>query len=381
MLPSFPSAVLALADGTFFQGYSIGAKGQTIGEVVFNTSITGYQEILTDPSYARQIVMFTYPHIGNVGVNAEDVESKRVHVAGLIIRDLPKIASNFRMERLLSEYLLEENIVAISGIDTRKLVRIQRDKGVQNGAIIAGSEDIKKAVKLACSFQGLSGIDLAKSVSTDKQFEWTQSEWHLNNDYDIKVTSNYHIVAFDFGIKYNILRMFTKRRCYVTVLPAQASFQEALSLNPDGIFLSNGPGDPEPCDYAISVTKKFLERGIPIFGICFGHQIMGLAVGAKIIKMKIGHHGTNHPVKDLIDGRVIITSQNHGFVVDADSLPKNVRVTHISLFDGTLQGFELTDSPAFCFQGHPEASPGPHDIGYLFDRFTAMIDGMRIRNK
>ncbi|MDU0810139.1 MAG: glutamine-hydrolyzing carbamoyl-phosphate synthase small subunit [Burkholderia sp.] len=380
MLPSSTSAVLGLADGTFFRGYSIGAKGYAIGEVVFNTSITGYQEILTDPSYARQIVMFTYPHIGNIGVNVEDIESARVCAAGLVIRDLPALASNFRMEHSLSEYLIAKNIVAIAGIDTRKLTRIQRDKGVQNGAIISESDDTEKAIKLARSFQGLSGIDLAKVVSTNKQFEWKQSEWHLGNGYGMKVSSKYRVVAFDFGIKYNILRMLTKRKCHVTVLPAQSSAKEALSLSPDGIFLSNGPGDPEPCNYAISATKIFLERGIPIFGICFGHQIMGLAVGAKTIKMKIGHHGTNHPVKDLIDGRIVITSQNHGFAIDINSLPENVRITHISLFDGTLQGFELIDRPAFCFQGHPEASPGPHDADYLFDRFIEMMDGIRTQN-
>jgi carbamoyl-phosphate synthase small subunit len=377
VLPSFPPALLALADGTIFRGYAIGAAGHTIGEVVFNTAITGYQEILTDPSYARQIVTLTYPHIGNVGVNAEDVESTKVHAAGLIVRDLPLRASNFRMERTLGEYLQAENVVAIAGIDTRRLTRILRDKGAQNGCILAGSDDEAKAIELARSFPGLAGMDLAKVVSTPKPYEWTQTEWRLGTGFGAQRAPKYRVVAFDYGVKYNILRMLAERGCHVTVLPAQASAAEALALNPDGIFLSNGPGDPEPCDYAISATKAFIERGIPTFGICLGHQIMGLAVGGKTVKMKTGHHGANHPVKDLADGRVVITSQNHGFAVDASTLPANARVTHVSLFDGTLQGFELTDKPAFCFQGHPEASPGPHDIGYLFDRFTALMDAKR----
>ncbi|MGN6667908.1 MAG: glutamine-hydrolyzing carbamoyl-phosphate synthase small subunit [Trinickia sp.] len=377
MLPSFPPALLALADGTIFRGYAIGAAGHTIGEVVFNTAITGYQEILTDPSYARQIVTLTYPHIGNVGVNAEDVESTKVHAAGLIVRDLPLRASNFRMQRTLGQYLEAENVVAIAGIDTRRLTRILRDKGAQNGCILAGSADEAKAVELARSFPGLSGMDLAKVVSTAKPYEWTQTEWRLGTGFGAQRAPKYRVVAFDYGVKYNILRMLAERGCHVTVLPAQASAAEALALNPDGIFLSNGPGDPEPCDYAIAATKEFIERGIPTFGICLGHQIMGLALGGKTVKMKTGHHGANHPVKDLADGRVVITSQNHGFAVDANTLPANTRVTHISLFDGTLQGFELTDKPAFCFQGHPEASPGPHDIGYLFDRFTALMDAKR----
>jgi carbamoyl-phosphate synthase small subunit len=372
--------LLALADGTVFRGYSIGAVGHTIGEVVFNTAITGYQEILTDPSYARQIVTLTYPHIGNVGVNAEDVEATKVHAAGLIVRDLPTLASNFRMERTLGDYLRDEGVVAIAGIDTRKLTRILRDKGAQNGCILAGSDDAAKAIELARSFPGLAGMDLAKVVSTTKPFEWKQSEWRLGSGYGMQAAPKYRVVAFDFGVKYNILRMLAERGCHVTVLPAQASAEEALALNPDGVFLSNGPGDPQPCDYAIAATKAFLERGVPTFGICLGHQIMGLAVGAKTLKMKTGHHGANHPVKDLGDGRVVITSQNHGFAVDADSLPANARVTHVSLFDGTLQGFELTDRPAFCFQGHPEASPGPHDIGYLFDRFTALMDVAKQRS-
>jgi carbamoyl-phosphate synthase small subunit len=377
VLPSFPPALLALADGTVFRGYAIGAAGHTIGEVVFNTAITGYQEILTDPSYARQIVTLTYPLIGNVGVNTEDVESTKVHAAGLIIRDLPVRASNFRMTRTLDQYLQDEGVVAIAGIDTRRLTRLLRDKGAQNGCILAGSDDEAKAIELARSFPGLAGMDLAKVVSTAKPYEWTQTEWRLGTGFGAQRTPKYRVVAFDYGVKYNILRMLAERGCQVTVLPAQSSAADALALNPDGVFLSNGPGDPEPCDYAIAATKTFIERGIPTFGICLGHQIMGLAVGAKTMKMKTGHHGANHPVKDLRDGRVVITSQNHGFAVDADTLPANARVTHVSLFDGTLQGFELTDKPAFCFQGHPEASPGPHDIGYLFDRFTALMDGKR----
>ncbi|MBW5286094.1 glutamine-hydrolyzing carbamoyl-phosphate synthase small subunit [Burkholderia gladioli] len=380
MLPSFSPALLALADGTVFRGYSIGAAGHTIGEVVFNTAITGYQEILTDPSYARQIVALTYPHIGNVGVNREDVEATKVHAAGLIIRDLPVLASNFRMDRTLGDYLRDEGVVAIAGIDTRKLTRVLRDKGAQNGCILAGSDDEAKAVALARSFPGLAGMDLAKVVSTDKPFAWKQSEWRLGSGYGEQSAPRFKVVAYDFGVKYNILRMLAERGCDVTVLPAQASAAEALALNPDGVFLSNGPGDPEPCDYAIAAAKEFIERGVPTFGICLGHQIMGLAVGAKTLKMKIGHHGANHPVKDLIDGRVVITSQNHGFAVDADSLPANARATHVSLFDGTLQGFELTDKPAFCFQGHPEASPGPHDIGYLFDRFTSLMETAKARS-
>ena len=377
MLPSFPPAILALADGTVFRGYSIGAAGHTIGEVVFNTAITGYQEILTDPSYSRQIVTLTYPHIGNVGVNREDVEATKVHAAGLIIKDLPILASNFRKEHSLSHYLKGEKVIAIAGIDTRKLTRILREKGAQNGCILAGEDNVQKAIDLARSFPGLSGMDLAKVVSVTEPYEWTQTEWALGRGYGKQEAPKYHVVAYDFGVKFNILRMLAERGCRVTVVPAQTSAADVLAYNPDGVFLSNGPGDPEPCDYAISATKEFLERRIPTFGICLGHQIMGLAVGAKTLKMKTGHHGANHPVKDLQDSRVVITSQNHGFAVDPDSLPANARVTHVSLFDGTLQGFELTDRPAFCFQGHPEASPGPHDIGYLFDRFTAAMDAAK----
>ncbi|MRS99394.1 glutamine-hydrolyzing carbamoyl-phosphate synthase small subunit [Ralstonia pickettii] len=377
MLPSFPPAILALADGTVFRGYSIGAAGHTIGEVVFNTAITGYQEILTDPSYSRQIVTLTYPHIGNVGVNREDVEATKVHAAGLIIKDLPILASNFRKEHTLSHYLKGEKVVAIAGIDTRKLTRILREKGAQNGCILAGEDNVQKAIDLARSFPGLSGMDLAKVVSVTQPYEWTQTEWALGRGYGKQDAPKYHVVAYDFGVKFNILRMLAERGCRVTVVPAQTSAADVLAHNPDGVFLSNGPGDPEPCDYAIAAAKEFLERRLPTFGICLGHQIMGLAVGAKTLKMKTGHHGANHPVKDLQDGRVVITSQNHGFAVDPESLPANARVTHVSLFDGTLQGFELTDRPAFCFQGHPEASPGPHDIAYLFDRFTAAMDAAK----
>lgn len=377
MLPSFPPAILALADGTVFRGYSIGAAGHTIGEVVFNTAITGYQEILTDPSYSRQIVTLTYPHIGNVGVNREDVEATKVHAAGLIIKDLPLLASNFRKEHSLSHYLKGEKVVAIAGIDTRKLTRILREKGAQNGCILAGEDNVQKAIDLARSFPGLSGMDLAKVVSVTEPYEWTQTEWALGGGYGKQEAPKYHVVAYDFGVKFNILRMLAERGCRVTVVPAQTSAADVLAHNPDGVFLSNGPGDPEPCDYAIAAAKEFLDRRLPTFGICLGHQIMGLAVGAKTLKMKTGHHGANHPVKDLQDGRVVITSQNHGFAVDPESLPANARVTHVSLFDGTLQGFELTDRPAFCFQGHPEASPGPHDIAYLFDRFTAAMDAAK----
>ncbi|BEV14483.1 glutamine-hydrolyzing carbamoyl-phosphate synthase small subunit [Herbaspirillum sp. DW155] len=375
--PAIP-AVLALADGSVFQGFSIGAAGNTTGEVVFNTAMTGYQEILTDPSYSRQIVTLTYPHIGNTGVNREDVEASQIHAAGLIIKDLPRLLSNFRSQQSLSDYLKEGNIVAIAGIDTRKLTRILREKGAQNGAIVAGEADIAaataKALELARAFPGLAGMDLAKVVSTKKAYNWTETEWRLGRGYGQQITPKFHVVAFDYGVKYNILRMLAERGCKVTVLPAQATAAEALALNPDGIFLSNGPGDPEPCDYAIAASKELIERGIPTFGICLGHQIMALASGAKTLKMKFGHHGANHPVQDLDSRQVMITSQNHGFAVDQATLPANCRVTHVSLFDGSLQGFERTDKPAFCFQGHPEASPGPHDIAPLFDKFVAMME-------
>lgn len=377
MLPFFSGhtvpAILALADGSIFQGFSIGAEGHTAGEVVFNTSMTGYQEILTDPSYSHQIVTLTYPHIGNTGVNPEDVESFKVHAAGLIIKDLPIVTSSFRSTQTLSDYLKAENVVAISGIDTRKLTRILREKGAQSGAILVG-QDAEKALALARAFPGLGGMDLAKVVSASESYDWSETEWVLGKGYGEQVSPKYHVVAFDFGIKRNILRMLAQRGCKVTVLPAQATAAEALALNPDGIFLSNGPGDPEPCDYAIAAVKTLVESGIPTFGICLGHQILALASGAKTLKMKFGHHGANHPVQDLDSKQVLITSQNHGFAVDSTSLPANCRVTHVSLFDGSLQGFARTDKPAFCFQGHPEASPGPHDIAYLFDRFVTMME-------
>ena len=378
MLPFFSGqsvpAILALADGSIFQGFSIGAPGHTIGEVVFNTAMTGYQEILTDPSYSRQIVTLTYPHIGNVGINEEDVEAGKIHAAGLIIKDLPLLTSNFRSTQSLSDYLKSQNVVGIAGIDTRKLTRILREKGAQNGAILAGETNVEKALALAKSFPGLSGMDLAKVVSTTTPYVWTETEWKLGEGYGQQAAPKYHVVAFDYGVKRNILRMLAQRGCKITVLPAQSSAQDALALNPDGIFLANGPGDPAPCDYAIKATQELIERGIPTFGICLGHQIMALASGAKTLKMKFGHHGANHPVQDLDTKQVMITSQNHGFAVDSASLPANCRVTHVSLFDGSLQGFARTDKPAFCFQGHPEASPGPNDVAPLFDRFVAMME-------
>jgi carbamoyl-phosphate synthase small subunit len=377
-----PPAILALADGTVFIGKSIGATGSTTGEVVFNTAITGYQEILTDPSYCQQIVTLTYPHIGNYGVNEEDVEATKVHAAGLIIRDLPLIASNFRTSQTLADYLRSQNTVAIANVDTRKLTRILRSEGAQNGCIIglaAGAEVtpalIDKAVTAARGAPNMSGLDLAKVVSVPKSYDWRQGEWQLGQGYSThNEEGKYHVIAFDYGVKKNILRMLTERGCKVTVVPAQTPASEVRKLKPDGVFLSNGPGDPEPCDYAVSATRELIEQGYPTFGICLGHQIMALASGAKTFKMKFGHHGANHPVKDLDSGRVSITSQNHGFAVDEKTLPANLRPTHVSLFDGTLQGLARTDKPAFCFQGHPEASPGPHDIGYLFDRFTGLMD-------
>lgn len=379
MLPSdfsnpAPVAILALADGTVFRGISIGAAGQAIGEVVFNTGMTGYQEILTDPSYARQIVTLTYPHIGNVGTNSEDVESSKVHAAGLIVRDLALLSSNFRQQRTLDQYLKAEGCVGLAGIDTRRLTRMLREKGAQNGAILAGEDNPEKAIVLARSFPGLCGMDLAKVVSVAAPYEWTATPWKLGVGFGERGVAKYHVVAYDYGVKRNILRMLAQRGCRVTVLPAQASARDALALAPDGIFLSNGPGDPEPCRYAVEAARQLVETGIPTFGICLGHQIMGLAFGGRTRKMKFGHHGTNHPVQDLETGKVLITSQNHGFEVDAASLPAQCKVTHVSLFDGSLQGFRRTDRPAFCFQGHPEASPGPHDIGYLFDRFVALME-------
>ncbi|MEO8039427.1 MAG: glutamine-hydrolyzing carbamoyl-phosphate synthase small subunit [Betaproteobacteria bacterium] len=366
-------AILALADGTIFRGISVGATGAATGEVVFNTAMTGYQEILTDPSYRRQIVTLTYPHIGNTGTNLDDVEASRVHAAGLIVRDLAAAPSSWRMTRDLPTYLNDEGIPAIAGIDTRKLTRILREGGAQNGCLMAGIVDESKALAEARAFPGLAGMDLAKVVSCEQSYEWTETEWSLGDGYGSQRAPKYHVVAYDYGVKRNILRMLAARGCRITVLPAQASAEDALALQPDGVFLSNGPGDPEPCDYAIRAIRELIAAAVPMFGICLGHQLMGLASGAKTLKMKFGHHGANHPVKDLDSGRVVITSQNHGFAVDPASLPATARVTHVSLFDGSLQGFERTDAPAFCFQGHPEASPGPRDIGYLFDRFAGMM--------
>jgi len=373
-------AILALADGSIFRGESIGADGQTIGEVVFNTAMTGYQEILTDPSYAKQIVTLTYPHVGNTGTTPEDAESWKVWAAGLVIRDLPLVSSNWRDKQPLPDYLKANGTVAIAGIDTRRLTRILREKGAQDGCILAGDDATEeKALELARSFPGLKGMDLAKEVSVKERYEWLSSVWCLSDDGHAEVPASelpYHVVAFDYGVKYNILRMLVARGCRVTVLPAQTPASEALALNPDGIFLANGPGDPEPCDYAIKAIQEVLETDIPVFGICLGHQLLALASGAKTVKMPNGHHGANHPVQDLKAGVVMITSQNHGFAVDEASLPSNVRATHKSLFDGTLQGIERTDKVAFSFQGHPEASPGPHDVAPLFDRF---IDAMAKR--
>jgi len=376
-----PPAILALADGTVFTGNSIGAAGQTVGEVVFNTSMTGYQEILTDPSYCQQIVTLTYPHIGNYGVNAEDVESRRVFAAGLIVKDLALHASNFRQTQTLSAYLQAAGTVGISNIDTRQLTRHLRTHGAQNGCILAlqagqlaDAASRQAAIEAARAAPSMAGLDLARVVSTAQSYAWTQTEWALGAGYGDQTQPRFHVVAYDFGIKSNILRMLAQRGCKLTVVPAQTSAADVLALQPDGIFLSNGPGDPQPCDYAIAAVQMLIASGIPTFGICLGHQIMALASGAKTFKMKFGHHGANHPVKDLASGRVSITSQNHGFAVDANSLPPNLRATHISLFDGTLQGLERTDQPAFCFQGHPEASPGPQDIGYLFDRFVREME-------
>ena len=373
-MPQHTPAMLVLADGTVFRGISIGAPGQTVGEVVFNTSMTGYQEILTDPSYTKQIVTLTYPHIGNTGVNAEDVESGQVYASGLIIRDLPLVHSNWRSEQSLSEYLVANNVVAIADIDTRKLTRILREKGAQAGCIIAGDITESEALAQAKAFPGLSGMDLAKVVTVKQSYEFAEGEWDLVSGYSKPTQFNFHVVAFDYGVKRNILRMLTARGCKVTVLPAQATAEEALALKPDGVFLSNGPGDPQPCDYAISAIKTIVDAGVPTFGICLGHQLLALASGAKTLKMKFGHHGANHPVQDIDDKRVFITSQNHGFAVDVNSLPANLRTTHVSLFDGSLQGIARTDQPAFSFQGHPEASPGPTEMSYLFDRF---VDSMK----
>jgi carbamoyl-phosphate synthase small subunit len=368
------TAALVLADGTVFRGRSIGAAGIAVGEVVFNTAITGYQEILTDPSYCRQIVTLTYPHIGNTGVNDEDVESTRVFAAGLVVRDVPRRYSNWRAQRALGDYLVEQGIPGIADVDTRQLTRILRTKGAQNGCLIAGEVDIERALAEAKAFPGLAGMDLAKVVSVDKPYEWTEGRWELGKGYRRLEGPKFRVVAYDYGIKRNILRMLAERGARVTVVPAQTSAREVLRMKPDGVFLSNGPGDPEPCEYAIEAIGEILDASrIPVFGICLGHQLMGLASGAKTIKMKFGHHGANHPVQDLDSGRVVITSQNHGFAVDPATLSANLRPTHVSLFDGSLQGLARTDRPAFCFQGHPEASPGPHDIGYLFDRFAKLM--------
>ena len=377
---SSPSpAILALADGSIFRGISIGADGQTVGEVVFNTAMSGYQEILTDPSYCRQIVTLTYPHIGNTGVNSEDVESGngRIHAAGLVIRNLPLLVSNFRSQQSLADYLRGENVLGIAEIDTRRLTRILREQGAQSGCIMAGRVDAAAALAAARAFPGLGGMDLAQVVSSDRAYESNQTEWALETGYgtlsDHREAIRFNVVAYDFGVKRNILRMLAARGCRLTVVPARTPAAEVLAMQPDGVFLSNGPGDPEPCDYAIAAIREIIDTGTPTFGICLGHQLMGLASGAKTHKMKFGHHGANHPVKDLESGVVSITSQNHGFAVDAASLPANLAVTHVSLFDGSIQGLKRTDQPAFCFQGHPEASPGPHDIGYLFDHFTALM--------
>ena len=381
MLPVLPPALLALADGTTFLGTSIGAPGHTVGEVVFNTALTGYQEILTDPSYCRQIVTLTYPHIGNVGVNEEDVEAAQIHAAGLIVKDVSLRVSNFRATMTLPQYLQREGAVAIADIDTRRLTRVLRSTGAQSGCIVTfepgsvvGPVHIQDAVARARAAPSMAGLDLARVVSAAAPYEWTETEWVLGSGYGRLADAKFHVVAYDFGVKRNILRMLASRGCRVTVVPAQTPAAEVLKLKPDGVFLSNGPGDPQPCDYAIEAARTLIDAGLPTFGICLGHQIMALASGAKTFKMKFGHHGANHPVKDLDTGRVSITSQNHGFAVDEKSLPAHLRPTHISLFDGTLQGLARTDKPAFCFQGHPEASPGPHDIGSLFDRFVALME-------
>lgn len=376
------NAILALADGTIFHGVSIGIEGISTGEVAFNTAMTGYQEILTDPSYCRQIITLTYPHIGNTGVNLEDFESgnvNKVHAAGLVIRDLPLVASNYRQTATISEFLNQQNVVAIAEIDTRKLTRILWEKGAQAGCIMAGNVDEVIALQAAKTFPGLTGMDLAKVVTCPQPYVWTEGEWSLESGFQTPTDHQYNVAAYDFGIKRTILRKLAQRGCKVTVFPAQTPVNEILETQPDGVFLSNGPGDPEPCDYAISATQAILQKNIPLFGICLGHQLLGLATGARTTKMKFGHHGANHPVHDLRSGKVIITSQNHGFTVDIDTLPANARITHVSLFDSSLQGFELNDKPAFCFQGHPEASPGPHEAGYLFDHFINLMKKQKNR--
>ena len=372
--PDTTPALLVLADGTTFRGASVGAAGLVSGEVVFNTAITGYQEILTDPSYCRQIVTLTHPHVGNTGTNAEDMESAKVFASGLVVRDVPARLSSWRAQHGLGEFLVANAVPAIAGIDTRRLTRILREKGSQSGALLAGSNDAEAALAAARAFPGLAGMDLAKVVSTSAPYEWSQGKWRTGGGFSMGVAPRFHVVAYDYGIKRNILRLLVERGCRVTVLPAQTPAADALALGPDGVFLSNGPGDPEPCDYAIRAIREIVDAGVPTFGICLGHQLMGLASGAKTVKMKFGHHGANHPVKDLETGTVVVTSQNHGFAVDPATLPANLKATHISLFDGSLQGLARTDRPAFCFQGHPEASPGPHDIGYLFDRFAKLME-------
>jgi len=376
-------AVLALEDGSIFHGRSIGASGEATGEVVFNTAMTGYQEILTDPSYARQLVTLTYPHIGNTGCNPEDEESDRTMAAGLIVRDCPDLHSNWRATESLPDYLRRNGLVAIDGIDTRRLTRILREKGAQGGAIVAGADVTadtdgdEQALKLARSFPGMKGMDLAREVTTAESYEWSEGSWDLDKVAWNKEAPRRHIVAYDFGVKHNILRMLADRGCRITVVPATTSAKKVMALQPDGVFLSNGPGDPEPCEYAIRSIRELISRKVPLFGICLGHQLLGLAAGAKSMKMKFGHHGANHPVQDLASGKVMITSQNHGFAIDESSLPENVNLTHRSLFDDSLQGIQLTNAPAFGFQGHPEASPGPHDISGLFDRFIRSIDSAK----
>jgi carbamoyl-phosphate synthase small subunit len=382
LLPQFPPAILALADGTVFRGQSFGAPIRSVGEVVFNTAMTGYQEILTDPSYAKQIVTLTYPHIGNYGINPEDAEAAKVFAAGLVIRDLPLRVSNWRATETLSDYLVRQGIPGIAGIDTRRLTRLLREKGAQGGCLIGAASvgdrlDADAAIAAARDFPGLAGMDLAKVVSVRESYDWREGTWSLEGGHRqaaaAQAPRQFNVVAFDYGIKWNILRLLADRGCNLTVVPAQTSAADVLALAPDGVFLSNGPGDPEPCDYAIAATRELVERGLPTFGICLGHQLLGLASGARTVKMKFGHHGANHPVKDLETGQVLITSQNHGFAVDPASLPSNLKVTHVSLFDGSIQGLARTDRPAFCFQGHPEASPGPHDLDYLFDRFIDLM--------
>jgi carbamoyl-phosphate synthase small subunit len=379
-LPALESAVLVLADETVFRGRGAGAPGLAAGEVVFNTAMTGYQEILTDPSYCGQIVTLTHPHIGNTGVNAEDEESHKVFAAGLVVRDVPALMSSWRAERSLGDYLTERGVVAIADIDTRRLTRLLREKGAQSGCVMSGQVSVEQALAAARAFPGLAGMDLAKEVTTREPFEWREGRWELGKGFRSLDDAKYHVVAYDYGIKTNILRLLAERGARITVVPAQTAAREVLRMKPDGVFLSNGPGDPEPCDYAIEAIGEILDATrVPVFGICLGHQLMGLASGAKTLKMKFGHHGANHPVKDLDTGQVVITSQNHGFAVDPASLPASLRPTHVSLFDGSLQGLARTDRPAFCFQGHPEASPGPHDIGYLFDRFAKLMADAQAR--